>query len=71
MKQSFKGWAGKSGLWFWNRDSEQREVMVFNTRGTRSEWDVDDWPPVRVKVTIENLHKPNTKLTGGLPAKEV
>jgi len=55
MKQTFKGWAGKSGMWWFNKDKESRELMVFRTRGKRVEWDDDDWPPVRVKVTIETL----------------
>ncbi len=54
VKQTFTGWAGKSGLWYWNKDNEQRELMVFRSRGHSVEWDKDDWPPVRVKVTIES-----------------
>jgi hypothetical protein len=62
-RATFNGWAGKAGSWwFWERGN--RELLVFRERGRRVEWEEDDWPPVRVRVTIEALPRRSSASVG-------
>jgi hypothetical protein len=56
-KIEFTAWIGKT----WKKPS-MRFVNdnlrgVWLMRGLKSDWDEDDWPPVKVKVTLEEVKK--------------
>lgn len=54
------GWVGRSVLSnpdridkYGGNDSITFLNGLFKTKGRKHEWDNDDWPPVKVKVTVE------------------
>ena len=55
-KIEFTAWIGKT--WkvpTWYTGSNLRTIWLM--RGIKSDWDEDDWPPVKVKITIEEAKK--------------
>jgi hypothetical protein len=56
-KRVFKGWAGRSGDWIHTNGCGKIDVEAWHTKGTLSEWGPEDWPPVRVRVTVEVVDK--------------
>lgn len=63
MKKTLTGWIGRS--------RKLEEVLykktwgyphielddVFTTKGVKSDWDEEDWPSIKVKVTVETVEK--------------
>jgi hypothetical protein len=56
-KIEFTAWIGKS--WELPRENFLGTNLrtVWLMRGLKSDWDKDDWPPVKVKVTLEEVKK--------------
>jgi len=71
MKVSLTGWAGKSCFDDlvdemkspYNEIDKLVSIVLFKTRGVKDVWWNDDWPPVKVKITVEVL---NEKFDKGL-----
>ena len=62
MKKTLTGWIGKSGSvkenLFRNGYTDHIELQdTFFTRGLKGEWPAQDWPPIKVKVTVEMVEK--------------
>ena len=57
MKKVFKGWIGKSvkqlGHWSGDEDPELVMANIFKRKLKQRDWLNEDWPPVKVKITIE------------------
>ncbi len=60
MKKTFTGWIGKSttnfnNFYFSERLSTDRLAIpeIHKTKGEKADWFDGDWPPVKVKITIE------------------
>jgi len=59
MKRSLIGWTGKDSkledLLFRNLYKGSRIEIdgIFYAKGVKDDWDRDDWPPQKVKVTVE------------------
>lgn len=54
MKKTITGWVGKNEL----ADKRWRELVftmpiAARTKGKKEEWCEKEWPPVKVRVTIE------------------
>jgi len=51
----FLGWIGKTvKVTDFKRSKDKMYYPeVYPTKGNRSDWDETDWPPQRVKITIE------------------
>jgi len=53
-KRVIRGWVAKRPKWGARWEHEELRG-VFRTRGDRGEWGGDDWPPRKVKITIEEV----------------
>ena len=51
-KRVIRGWGGKNGVAMCVNFNEIR-LYISEKPGHEEEWDADEWPPVRVKVTVE------------------
>ena len=61
MKKTFTGWIGKTSnikdfLARGFNDSFEIDDM-YATKGNKYDWGDDDWPPIKVKVTVETVEK--------------
>ena len=60
MKKVYKGWVGKDrklseilqlrGVIYPHLDFDE---IVYKNKGPKSAWSEDNWPPVRVTITVE------------------
>jgi hypothetical protein len=63
MKATRIGWVGKNAKLEVVRpckgdfelDHVYIEPIVYGSRGTRRDWGYNDWPPVKVRITIETV----------------
>ena len=63
MKKSIvvKGWVGItnfSSKEIWDT-MEPEALCIYRCKGKKEEWGIEDWPPVRVAVTIEEIDTEN------------
>ena len=60
MKKTFIGWIGKDKL---NNIKTVRVYGgynipdVYQKKGLKDYWNSDEWPPVKVKITVETVEK--------------
>lgn len=56
-KKTFTGWIGKSVKdlsELVHKDKTYDKIdLLYLTRGKKEDWDFENWPPIKVKVTIE------------------
>ena len=57
MKITKIGWMGKTEKpVFYVGFSESLEIdKLFRTKGKREQWNKEDWPPRKVRITIETI----------------
>jgi len=63
MKKVITGWIGKGNEQPMISESmdgfpsvkEIRLDKVYENKGVKSEWEQDDWPPRKIKITIEEV----------------
>lgn len=62
-KEVFIGWCAKDSvergpfIWSFNSDPSNMQLhidtSIFEVRGRKNYWGPDEWPPYKVKVTVE------------------
>ena len=56
VRRSYIAWMGKSQVCGNPSDGgEMRIEETYVEKGQRKDWQKDDWPPARVRVTVEEL----------------
>jgi len=59
MKKTFTGWIGKEAIKY-NMNGiikEMAEEVGLVPKGRKVDWGVNEWPPIKVKVTVETVEK--------------
>ncbi len=55
-KKVIKGWMDEVGWASFCSEPFHRDkvdLLAYEVRGSKSDWRPDDWPPLKVKVTVE------------------
>ena len=68
MKKVMIGWIGKGNtqpmisepMEDFPKVKEVRLDQVYENKGVKSEWYEDDWPPRKIKITIEEIDETKT-----------
>jgi len=56
MKKVFTGWIGKASkedLSLLKSQGLVDEFRIFTSKGKKSIWPEEDWPPIKIKLTVE------------------
>lgn len=58
-KRTFTGWVGKySGVMWDSRHGDFAELCgIYQHKESEMDWAEEDWPPVKVRVTVEPVEK--------------
>ena len=65
MNISYEGWMGRSHLGEAPMAGEEDGILripdVYSDKGPEDDWGEENWPPIRVRVTVEEIEEPEEK----------